>query len=653
LVEQVSNSLLARSSVPEGRPVPRVTVVVPCFKQAHYLEECLESVFSQSYQAFEIVVVDDASPDGEDIVRVVERLGDARVRVVRHERNKGLGGSRNTGFREARTEFVLPLDADDRIAPFCLEALTAPLERDPGLDCAYGDVQLFGRDDELVSFPGPKPGTKLLRGQDTIPGAGTLTRRALWERVGGYDESDVLRQGREDFEFWIRAFDGGCRFEHVSRPTYYYRITHSSMNAECKLNDHEIALYIYGKHRKLFDAAGERRLFLSHWHRRAAQSSQDRGQIARAFALAWRAWRYYPDRSRFRFMLSTLVPLRTERWLKSGELRRLVPLASYPLRGEARHRPFFVIGVGRSGNTLLRRILTAHEELHIPPETFVLGECIRTWKGYGRRLNWRDLVTLVLGKFAFHPEWSTFGITLETLVERLADLPRPQRNLADVLDAFYRFHAEKAGKRPLRWGDKTPMNSLDDQLVRGDEPRRLGDGVPETLERLLRVFPDAQFIHIYRDGCDVVHSHLQGGFYTRLEDAAKRWLHVERQTRRFAREHRERSIDVRYEDLVSRPEEVVRGLCAFLGVEFEPRMLASEGQAASLGDVPAWSWHGKVGKPIDGANPGKGRRLFSRAEKEELQRWIGPELAELGYPPATLDPAGGPADASTSLSSSP
>jgi hypothetical protein len=186
------------------------------------------------------------------------------------------------------------------------------------------------------------------------------------------------------------------------------------------------------------------------------------------------------------------------------------------------------------------------------------------------------------------------------------------------------------------------MNSLDDRLVANAEPHELGRGVPETLERLLDVFPDAQFIHIYRDGCDVVHSHLQGGFFARLEDAAKRWLHVERQTRRFARQHPERSIDVRYEDLVARPEEVVRGLCAFLGVEFEDQMLASEGHAAGLGDVPAWSWHRQVGKPINQHNPGKGRRLFSRAEKEVLERWIGAELAELGYPPATLELPGDP-----------
>ncbi len=86
-------------------------------------------------------------------------------------------------------------------------------------------------------------------------------------------------------------------------------------------------------------------------------------------------------------------------------MRRRIRFLGYPLRGEERFRPFFIIGVGRSGNTLFRRILTAHSELHIPPETFVLGECIRKFKRYGRWLDWPDAVSLIMGLFAFHPEF--------------------------------------------------------------------------------------------------------------------------------------------------------------------------------------------------------------------------------------------------------
>ncbi len=623
----------------EGAATARVTVVIPCTNQAQFLEECLKSVQAQTYPHWEAVVVDDGSPDGDDVGRVLERLDDPRVRLVRHEMNRGLGASRNTGIREARTEYVLPLDSNDRITAHCLESLVGVLEADPALDCAYADVRLFGRVDQIVGFPGPPPGQRLLRAEHTIPGAGTMMRKALWERLGGYDEADVLRMGREDLEFWIRAFATGCKPKRLSDPLYEHRIVHSTVNEYCRLKDDEIADYIYTKHKELFDQAGEAENFLSVGLGKAARASYLRGRRWRAFKLSMRAWRMAPSRSRFAGGARALLRFSTNEAIKAGEIRRAIPFVGYPLRGKERYRPFFIIGHGRSGSTLLRRILTSHSKLHIPPETFVLGQCIRKYKSLGRRLNWPDLVSLVMSQFEFHPEFHTFEMDLAPLVQRLKHVRPEDRNLAYLFDAFFHHHAKTHGQEFERWGDKTPMNSLDDATARGDRPRRIGAGVPETLERLLVVFPDAQFLHIYRDGCDVVYSGLRGGFFSSIEDAANRWLHVERQTRRFTVRHPRQSLGIRYEDLVTRPEEVVREACRFLGVEFEPEMLTQEARSSQLGDVPAWFWHAQVTKPINAANPGKARRMFSRSEREELQRYIGSGLEELGYPAATADHA--------------
>ena len=189
-----------------------------------------------------------------------------------------------------------------------------------------------------------------------------------------------------------------------------------------------------------------------------------------------------------------------------------------------------------------------------------------------------------------------------------------------------------------RWGDKTPLNSLDQKAARGKPTERLGEGTPRTLERILQVFPDARFIHIYRDGCDNVYSHVRGGFFADAEDAARRWLHVVRQCKHFVERHPRQTYSVRYEELVRDAETVVRGACRFLGVDFEPAMLHSEGSAKSLGDVPEWSWHAQVKNPINASNPGKGRAYLTAREKERLQVILGSELAALGYPPATEKP---------------
>src|SRR5215211_9350661 len=94
-----------------------VSVVIPCYNQAHFLGEAIESVLSQSYRNFEILVVDDGSTDNTS--EVASRY--ERVRIVRQE-NRGLSGARNRGLREAKGEYVVFLDADDRLLPGALEA---------------------------------------------------------------------------------------------------------------------------------------------------------------------------------------------------------------------------------------------------------------------------------------------------------------------------------------------------------------------------------------------------------------------------------------------------------------------------------------------------------------------------------------------------
>ena len=314
-------------------------------------------------------------------------MADSRVRLVVHERNKGLGGSRNSGIRAATTPFVYPLDADDKLEPRCLEVLARALSEDEELDCAYPDCRMFGRINEILRFPGPPPGRRVLREADTIPGAGTMLRKQLWDRLGGYDEHEVLRLGREDFEFYVRAFQEGCKVQRIPEPLYLYRITDSSMNTQCRLHDHKVAEYIYSKHEALFDEAGETKRFLCAWYQKAAIASYEQGMRLRAFRLACRSWQFSPSRGRLKMVLRTAITPSADKWIERGEHRRFIPFLRYPLRGDERHRPFFIIGVDRSGSTLLRRMLTAHSELHVPPETFVLGDCIRK---QGRSLQQND-----------------------------------------------------------------------------------------------------------------------------------------------------------------------------------------------------------------------------------------------------------------------
>ncbi len=594
---------------------PDVTIIIPYYNHSRYFEQCLSSIQAQTYKNFTVIVIDDGSH--ELLKPKIDHVKGLDIRLLRHEINRGPAAARNTGIRACSTQLFVCVDADDTIDPSFLESVVPVILNDESIDCVFTDVRLFGADDRIVAYKVPSL-NDILRSQ-LIPGAGTIMRRRLWERLGGYDEADILRHGREDWEFYIRAFSEGCKVAHVPKPLYNYRIVNKSLHVTCRLHDAEVAQYIYKKHQSLFDSTGLGKRFLSFGFYKAATSWYNHGFRRKAFKLAFKAWRLDPSNMRFKLLLRTGLPQVVIRHFGNGQLKRHFPLIGFPLHGEERYKPFFLIGSGRSGSTLFRRILTAHSQLHIPPENFALVSSIQKFKQYCKTMVWEDLVHLILSLFEFHHEFYTFKISLRPLVHRLIETPHDRRNLAFILDSLYRYHAEKHGISMNRWGDKTPLVTYE----------------PGMLEQLLKIFPDAQFIHLVRDGCDVIASTLRYGFFTDLTTAANRWVRVVQNARQFTEAHPQCCMVVRYEDLVCNPEKVIKAVCRFLKVEFEPQMIHSENLANEMGDVPVLHEHIEVSKPINVSNIGMGRKEFTKEEKELLQAIIGKELAHFGYPPST------------------
>jgi hypothetical protein len=289
-----------------------------------------------------------------------------------------------------------------------------------------------------------------------------------------------------------------------------------------------------------------------------------------------------------------------------------LPAPWHPLHRDEHVAPFFIIGSGRSGTTLLRRMLQAHPDVHVPPETAVLGRVIKLYR-QSRGRPWPDIVHLVLGTFEYHPDFGAFEMALGPLARELEALPRSERSLARILDGFYRYHARTQGRSPRVWGDKSPINTL-------------------FLERIRRVFPDMAAIHVLRDGGDVVQSFVSTGVIPSLDDAADRWVTAVRCAQRYGRRHPERYLEVRYETLVTEPEPTIRRVCDLLGLSFVPAMLASESLAHTLGDVPRLAHHDAVKRPVSSDAVGKGRRALSAGDRSRVGPRMDPLLRELGYP---------------------
>lgn len=215
---------------------PTVSVVIPCYNYAHFLTESVESVISQSYQDFEIIIVNDGSTD--NTLEVAERLCKAypshTIRIIDQVNSGQPAASRNNGISQARGQFILPLDADDKLAPGALELLMGKASSEPRHPVAvFGWVQRFGVEDSRWEA-GPFEPNRILR-RGTVPYC-ALFHRSVWENQGGYRTNIP---GYEDWDFWIGATVRGVRFLNVSAPVLLYRRTDSNSLVDRARRMHE------------------------------------------------------------------------------------------------------------------------------------------------------------------------------------------------------------------------------------------------------------------------------------------------------------------------------------------------------------------------------------------------------------------------------
>jgi glycosyltransferase involved in cell wall biosynthesis len=200
---------------------PRVSVVIPCHDDGVHLEEAVSSVLAQSFDDFEIVVADDGSSD-EATARVLRSLDRSRTTVLRLAHG-GVARARNEAIREARGEYVLPLDADDRIAAAHLEKTTAVLDAGPEVGIVDCEADLCGE----ASGPWLRPPfsmPELLLGNTIAPCS--LFRRADFERTRGYDPG--MRDGWEDFDLWLSILELGRSVARVPDTLLHYRVRRGS-----------------------------------------------------------------------------------------------------------------------------------------------------------------------------------------------------------------------------------------------------------------------------------------------------------------------------------------------------------------------------------------------------------------------------------------
>ncbi len=196
---------------------PLISVVIPCYNHGAYLSEAVDSVLSQTWQNFEIIVVDDGS-DEPETRSILKNFSRPKTRIIHHKRNKGLPAARNTGIREAIGKYICCLDADDKLHPTYLEKALLMLESNHGIGFVYPWTQVFGSENRVWYAPQFDPSALIYYNQLNPP---AVFRRSAWESVGGFREE--MRLGYEDWEFWIRVAYHGYRGYRIPEKLLFYR----------------------------------------------------------------------------------------------------------------------------------------------------------------------------------------------------------------------------------------------------------------------------------------------------------------------------------------------------------------------------------------------------------------------------------------------
>ena len=288
-------------------------------------------------------------------------------------------------------------------------------------------------------------------------------------------------------------------------------------------------------------------------------------------------------------------------------------------RGAERTPAPFVVGVNRSGTTLLRMMLDAHPELTIPPETHFVPELIAAAESKD------PAPEALLATITGQREWGDFGLDEDELLERFRAIE--PLNAGDALRAFYSAYAERAGKP--RWGEKTPI-------------------YVKSMRKIERALPEARFVHVIRDGRDVALSIRDRAVKEHpIDRIAERWVRRITRARGQAR-HLAHYEEIRYENLILDTRPTLERVCELFELPWDDalldyhersadrleemkRELPDDGKRTTLSVERRMATHARTTEEPDPRRASRWRESMDRSDRAQFESIAGHLLVELGY----------------------
>jgi len=221
---------------------PKISIIIPCYNMGDFIDEAIQSVLQYpKVELYEIVVINDGSDDPHTISKL-KQLESEGIKII-HQENKGLGNARNTGIQVAQGDYILLLDADNKILPEYISLSIEILDKHSETAIVYGDALFFGEENRINEVPDFSIEALL---KENYIDACAVFRKGVWETVGGFDENMPV-MGWEDWDFWLRAFFKGYKFRHIDQVLFEYRVRSDSMIQTTKHHQEKLRNYIFNK----------------------------------------------------------------------------------------------------------------------------------------------------------------------------------------------------------------------------------------------------------------------------------------------------------------------------------------------------------------------------------------------------------------------
>ena len=274
--------------------------------------------------------------------------------------------------------------------------------------------------------------------------------------------------------------------------------------------------------------------------------------------------------------------------------------------------PFFIIGSGRNGSTLLGGMLNANKDVFLPPEQYILGYSLLKWN-LKRHKKWESITTEIINDFQQEKNTCNWNTSLENLKSEIKKTAKDKRNFSNLISAIFNYYASKKSQTFKIYGDQSPITT-------------------HFSKHLINEFPNSKFIILVRDPRDVVlsYSKIENHPAKNLNHALCKWNDSIKIYDYLKAINSNIIHSMKYEDLVSSPKDSLISICEFLNIQFNEVMLDTTKSAENLG-VSQLDIHANLAKSVNTSAIGKWKTELNKNQIDKINRITKINRLRFGY----------------------